>query len=99
MKHLLSLVVALAVGCGGSSNNPLLGDWVGVDVANSTLRVTGSKMIHTVNGKTETNQYKWVSPHEITLAREGVSVTFRVEVTGTSLKLAASNGTRRFKRK
>ena len=75
-----------------------LRDWVGVDEPNSTLRVTGSKMIQMANGKTETNQYKWISPDKITLSREGVSGTFRVEVSGTSLKLTVPNGTRRFKR-
>jgi hypothetical protein len=99
MKHALSLVVVLAFGCGGASNNRLLGDWVGVDGPSSTLRVTGSEMIYAANGKTETSRYKWVSPREITVSREGVDMTFQVEVTATSLKLAHPNGTRRFKRK
>jgi hypothetical protein len=99
MKQLRSLLVVLAFGCGGSNNNSILGDWVGVDQSNSTLRVTESEMIHAANGKTETNQYKWVSPHEITVSREGESMTFRVEVTGSRLKLATANGTRTFKRK
>ena len=99
MKKLLPLVFVLACGCGSSTSNPLLGDWVVMDEPGSTLRVTEREMIYTSNGKTETNHYSIVSPTEITVNREGVSVAFKVEVTSTSLKLEAPNGSRTFKRK
>jgi hypothetical protein len=99
MKKLLPLVFVLACGCGSSSSNPLLGDWLAVDEPGSALRVTDREMIYMKNGKTETNRYSMVSPTEVTLFREGESMTFKVEVTANSLKMQAPNGTRTFKRK
>jgi hypothetical protein len=100
MRILLPLLLVFVVGCG--SRNPLLGEWVSADKPGASLKVTDHEFIYREKEQTETNQYKWDSPTQITLTRKGlsgVSMSFKVQIMGNTLKLATENGTRVFRRK
>jgi hypothetical protein len=100
MRKPLPLLIALVCGCGQSSGNPLLGDWVGLDDPSTPLTVTQREFVYREKGRTETNQYTMNSPTQVTLTRKGesASIRFKVEITGNALKLVADNGTRTFRR-
>jgi hypothetical protein len=99
---LLPLILMFLAGCSGSSTNAgMLGEWLDVDEPGAKLVITKQELIHKSSKGTEVNQYKTISPNKIVVFRKGesdVSVTFQVELTSTSLKLIAANGTRRFRR-